>query len=266
MNPENNPNLENNFELEIDNFGSIDDFIKELEAKEQDLHITSEMVVEVEEFNDQRNDIDSVINSFQPSKPIVLQPPPNNFNIPTKQNTFSDLEEEVSKLKREIAKTSAEKVEIQQNFNRRQTDFENFRKRTDRERNEIFRSVLSNLAIKILPVIDNLARALDSSAKSEGERSTDFQHFIDGIGLVNHQLSEVLEEMGISPINSLGQPFDPNYHEAVATVISDIHPHNTVIEELIRGYRIDNRVIRPSMVKVSTSANPEVIYTSLEAN
>jgi molecular chaperone GrpE len=266
MNPENNQNLENNFELELDNFGSIDDFIKELEAKEQDLHITSEMVVEVEEFNDRRNDIDSVINGFQPNKPIISQPPPNSFNNPTNKNTFSDLEQEVSKLKQEIAKTSAEKVEIQQTFNRRQTDFENFRKRTDRERNEIFRSVLSNLAIKILPVIDNLARALDSSAKSEGERSTDFQHFIDGIGLVNHQLSEVLEEMGISPINSLGQPFDPNYHEAVSTVISDNHPHNTVIEELIRGYRIDNRVIRPSMVKVSTSANPEVTPALIEAN
>ncbi len=272
MNPDYKPNLQQEIEIEYDSSDSIDDFIKELEAKEKDLHISSEMVVEIEEFNDQRSEVENVINSlhnFKPPTPAST----NTLKLPDiNDEKLSDLEDEVSKLRQEVAKTSAEKIEIQQTFHRRQTDFENFRKRTDRERNEIFASVLSNLAIKILPVIDNLNRALDSSEKSGTEKSSDFQHFIDGISLVNRQLDEVLEEMGIQPINSVGKPFDPHFHEAVATVHDDENPHNTVIEELIRGYCIDDRVIRPSMVKVSTSATNEVstseneVSTSEEAN
>jgi molecular chaperone GrpE len=261
MNPDYKPNLQQEIEIEFDSSDSIDDFIKELEAKEKDLHISSEMVVEIEEFHDQRSEVENVINSlhnFKPPAPAPKQPEVSDEKL-------SDLEDEVSKLRQEVAKTSAEKNEIQQTFHRRQTDFENFRKRTDRERNEIFSSVLSNLAIKILPVIDNLNRALDSSEKVGTEKSNDFRNFIDGISLVNRQLDEVLEEMGIQPINSVGQPFDPHYHEAVATVLTDECPHNTVIEELVRGYCIDNRVIRPSMVKVSTSATNEV-NTPQEAN
>lgn len=272
MNPEYDSNLNPLTEIELDDSGSIDAFIKELEAKEKDLHISSEMVVEVEEFDFEQNEIEEIIKSYQNNDSKPLQPAPISFNAPppakisppVNQANFSNLEAEVTKLRQEIAKTSAEKSEIQETFRRRQTDFENFRKRTDRERSEIFRSVISNLAIKILPVVDNLVRALDSS-NSSIEKSNDFQHFIDGIRLVNHQLGEVLEEMGIQPIISVGKAFDPHFHEAVATVPTASFPPNTVIEELIRGYRIDDKVIRPSMVKVSSAINSPLVITPSEA-
>lgn len=269
MNPEYDSKLTPINEIDLNDAGSIDDFLKELEAKERDLHISSEMVVEIEEIDVAQAEIEELeelLKTLQPntSVPTPLQPAPSTFNNPElNKNTFSELEEEIAKLRRQIAKTSAEKSEIQETFRRRQTDFESFRNRTERERAEIFRSVISNLAVKILPVVDNLHRALESS-QNFVEKSQDFQHFIDGINMVNHQLSTVLGEMGIEPIMPIGKPFDPHYHEAVATVPTDKFPHNTVVEELIRGYHIDNKVIRPSMVKVSSLINSELNQLSLE--
>lgn len=254
MNSEHDSNIYPIDEIELDDSGSIDDFIKELEAKERDLHISSELEMEIEEVSFEQANVEDILKSFQSNNLPPLKTPQNSFNNPppaqVNTTTVTKLEAEVSKLRQEVAKTTAEKSEIQETFRRRQTDFENFRKRTDRERSEIFRSVISNLAVKILPVVDNLNRALDSSVNTE--KSPDFQHFIDGIQLVNHQLNEVLEEMGIQPIIAVGEPFDPHFHEAVATVPTADLPPNTVIEELLRGYRIDEKVIRASMVKVSS--------------
>jgi molecular chaperone GrpE len=265
MNPEHNSKLNPLNKIDLNESGSLDKFLKELEAKEKDLDISAEMVVEVEAFEIEQDEIEQLIQTYQTNQPLPQQPAPNTFTNPTpSQVSFSDLEAEVSKLRQEVAKTSAEKSEIQETFRRRQTDFENFRNRTERERAEIFRSVIGNLAVKILPVVDNFNRALDSSEKSGVAKSQDFQNFLDGISMINHQLNEVLGEMGIQPIISLGRPFDPHYHEAVATVPTDRVPPNTVIEELIRGYHIDNKVIRPSMVKVSSSTNSDQDLDSLE--
>lgn len=252
-------------EIDLDQTDSIDDFIKELEEKEKALEISPEMVFEVEDVEFEHEEIEKIVKSYQNHQPIGKQVPPNSYtdHAPNKA-AFSDLEAEVSKLREAVAKTTAEKSEIQETFRRRQTDFENFRSRTERERAEIFRSVISNLANKILPAVDNLNRALESSQRSDGEKSPDFQYFLDGIGLINQQLIDVLAEMGIKPIDSLGQPFDPHFHEAVATVENDRFPHNTIIEELIRGYRIDDKVIRHAMVKVSTSNNSTISDVALE--
>lgn len=253
MNSEYDPNLYPIDEISLDDSGSIDDFIKELEAKEKDLQISSELEMEIEEVSFDQANVEELIKSFQSSTPSPAKQNPLPATPPVQNNAVvTQLEAELSKLRQEVAKTTAEKSEIQETFRRRQTDFENFRKRTDRERSEIFRSVISNLAVRILPVVDNLNRALDSSNSSSMEKTPDFQHFIDGIQLVNHQLNDVLEEMGIQPIVAVGQQFDPHFHEAVATVPTADLPPNTVIEELLRGYRIDDKVIRASMVKVSS--------------
>lgn len=287
MNPEYNSNFPPNNELDLNSSDSIDDFIKQLEAKERDLHITSEIVVEIEELDITQSDketaaakseleeLEELLKTLQPDSSYSQssnQTSLNSYNNqpnnpPIVQNNISNhLEAEVAKLRQQIAKTSAEKSEIQETFRRRQTDFENFRNRTERERSEIFQSVISNLATKILPVVDNLNRALESSENLTNEKTKDFKHFIEGIHLVNHQLNDVLGEMGIQPIMSIGEPFDPHYHEAVAVVDTDSVPHNTIVEELLRGYRIDNKVIRASMVKVSSSANSQSDSISVEVD
>jgi len=102
----------------------------------------------------------------------------------------------------------------------------------------------------MLPVLDNMNRALDSA--SNLSNTQEIQHFFDGIVLVNQQLNEVLAEMGVQPIAAVGERFDPHFHEAVATEETDEVPPNTITAEFLRGYRIDNKVVRASMVKVST--------------
>ncbi len=265
MIPEHDPSKNNimSNDLSNDNSGSIDDFLRQLEAREKDLDISSEMVVEIEDYEVEQDDLGELEKLIATYSPSNSQPAMSNLApVFLNQKTFSELETEIAKLNSEINKMSSEKQELAETMNRRSTDFENFRNRTERERAEIFRSVLSNFAGKILPVIDNLGRALDSAANHGTDNSSDFQNFIDGVGLINHQLADVLEGMGIQPIKSVGQPFDPNFHEAVATVQTDEFPHNTVVAELLCGYQIDNKIIRPSMVKVSASTNPSKFTNS----
>ena len=103
----------------------------------------------------------------------------------------------------------------------------------------------------MLPAIDNLNRAVDFALAIPEERRTDIQPFIDGVVLVSQQVDDVLAEMGVQQIATVGEAFDQHYHEAVATEESDRHDPNTISEELLRGYRIGDRVIRHSMVKVT---------------
>jgi molecular chaperone GrpE len=134
---------------------------------------------------------------------------------------------------------------------RRQADFENYRKRIERERGEAYNRVVADVARKLLPVIDNLGRALDAERTLEANESKEFRHFLHGIELINKQLLDVLDSMGIQPIVAVGEPFDPHIHEAVATEASDTFAPDTVTEEIARGYRIGDRLLRPAMVKVA---------------
>jgi len=249
MNP--NQDSQNMKEFEFEDSLSIDDFIKELEAKEKDLHISSELVIEIEDSDfDDKN----ITEFLKPASPIE-----NGQNrLPTSLNDeVSDktetLENEISTLQDQISKLETQRVELFEISRRRQTDFDNYKNRTERERSETFRKQLGNLAEKMLPVLDNLNRALDSAAHFSNENLQDFQQFFDGIVLVNQQLNEVLAGMGVQPIASVGEPFDPHFHEAVATEETSEVPPQMITAELLRGYRIDDKVIRPSMVKVSKS-------------
>jgi molecular chaperone GrpE len=134
---------------------------------------------------------------------------------------------------------------------RRQADFENYRKRIERERGEAQLRVVGDVARKLLPVTDNLARALDAEKTVQSHESKEFRHFLHGVELINRQLNEVLESLGIQPIASVGERFDPHIHEAVVTEPSDKYEPDTVTEELARGYRIGDRLLRPAMVKVA---------------
>jgi len=253
---------------ESDGFASIDDFIKELEAKERDLHLSyADTVVEIEGFgieDDEIAELEKLLDSYQTSPPVKTAKLPAHVNHSSNAQSSAVLENEISKLRGELSKSSLEREEMNNSFRRRQTDFENFRKRTERDRNENYRNILSSLAIQILPVIDNLSRALDLASSRETDKSPDFEQFIEGILLVNHQLNEVLEEMGIHPILAVGEPFDPHFHEAVATGQTNEVPPNTVIAELLRGYKIEEKVIRPAMVRVSTAAAQKPALSDIE--
>lgn len=244
-------------ELDVDTFASVDDFIKELEAKEKDLHITSDLTIEISESEyDPRN-----VPDFLPPE-ITAQP----ISSPTHSATGApqlgsktrifELENEIEALNRRISELRAERNDVQEKSDRRLKDFENYKYRMDRERRGAFIDQISNLAKQMLPVLDNLDRAMSALDRDQSEKSPEFQQFYDGIALVHQQVNEVFSEMGVQPIATVGEPFDPNFHEAVATEERTDMPGNTVSGEMLRGYRIGNRVIRHSMVKVTLGPQP----------
>ena len=141
--------------------------------------------------------------------------------------------------------------EAQEAVLRRQADFENYRKRVERERGETHKRIVGDVAKKLLPVVDNLSRALDAERSVETSESAEFRHFLHGVELIYKQLTDVLESFGVEPIAAVGERFDPHVHEAVVTEPSDEHEPDTVMEELARGYRIGDLLLRPSMVKVA---------------
>jgi molecular chaperone GrpE len=251
MNPQDQIQPEESLvELDMDTSPSVDDFIKELEAKEKDLHITSDLTIEVSD-----SEFDEVPEFIQEDLPQVeKRRPPDTHNGAGLKTRVYELENELAALKEKNAMLRSDRNDIQEKSDRRLKDFESYKYRMDRERRGSFIDQISNLASQMLPVLDNLDRALDSIEKNESERSPEFQQFYEGIILVNQQVNEVFSEMGVQPIATVGEPFDPNFHEAVATEERDDMPANTVSGEMLRGYRIGNRVIRHSMVKVTTNA------------
>ena len=151
----------------------------------------------------------------------------------------------------ELKRLEAALAEAQEAVARRQADFDNYRKRIERERGEAYNRLVAEVTRKLLPVLDNLNRALDAERSVETSESPEFRHFLHGVELIGKQLNEVLESFGVQPIPAVGERFDPHIHEAVVTEPSDEHEPETVIAELARGYRIGDRLLRPAMVKVS---------------
>ena len=152
----------------------------------------------------------------------------------------------------ELKRIESENADLKNSLARRQADFENYRKRVERERGETYNRVVADIAEKLLPVSDNLKRALEAEASVEAAESDEFRHFLSGVDLVWKQLNGVLESLGVKPVPAVGEQFDPHVHEAVVTEDTDEHEPDTVIQEIRSGYRIGDKLIRPALVKVAT--------------
>lgn len=255
MSSENNSNEELVDAIEADDMPSVDDFIKELEEKEKDLKISSDMVIEVGESSVEHENIrDSFVStvSFKKSEaPGKDARKSGDVAVPDdRRDGQSQLEEQVEEL-------IAERDDLVSALRRHKIDFENYRNRTERDRSGTFKSILGGLAQQILPILDNLDRAINAYGDENGFSEQEARRFFEGIVLVNQQINEVLVDMGVQPIIALGQPFDPNWHEAVDCVPDPDVPPMTVVEELLKGYRIEDSVVRASMVKVSEAPDSE---------
>jgi len=134
---------------------------------------------------------------------------------------------------------------------RKLAEFENHKKRSERERQEYFKIALAGFAHDFLPILDNFERAF-AHARPE-DLTSDFGQ---GIAIIAKQLGELWKRYGLIPIDTSGA-FDPNLHEAVATEKTDAVTPNTIVEELQRGYFLNERLIRPSFVKVAVRTTPE---------
>ncbi len=137
------------------------------------------------------------------------------------------------------------KNEFDNRYKRLQADFDNFRRRTNQEKEQLSGFVKGNVLADLLPVLDNFERAVQSPA--EGDAKT----FLDGFVMIHQNLMATLQKHGLALIEAVGQPFDPNLHQAIMRVETDEYPEDTVVEVLQTGYTVDGRCIRPAMVKVS---------------
>jgi molecular chaperone GrpE len=247
---------------DIEDSVSVDDFIRELEEKEKDLQIDFDSVVELDEEEFEGDDVMALEPLFPVKTPDKAEPKPAPAvaDAPAKE-TFDRIKADnaIAELNIKVANMEAARKELLLDSQRRIRDFEAFRKRIEREREETFANQISNLAFQMLPVLDNLDRALDFVENAPIEDREEIQPFFDGIIMVNQQIHEVFAGMGIEPILAVGKPFDPHLHEAVSLDETSDLPPNTISEEILRGYRVGDKVIRHSMVKVTKAAVPEPV-------
>lgn len=153
---------------------------------------------------------------------------------------------DVQQLRSELAEQKTKAEDYFNRLVRLQADFENYRKRTQREKEEYFKYASASLCEQLLPVIDNFHLALAA-------RDEDPSNVVKGVEMIYRQLEEILQREGLTPIETVGQEFDPAKHEAVMQEETQEHPENMVIAELRRGYYLKDRLLRPAMVKVAKS-------------
>lgn len=151
----------------------------------------------------------------------------------------------------EMQTLRAEKQELLNTLQRRQADFDNYRKRIEKERQQDRHRGVELLIEKLLPVLDAFDRAL---ASNEGESGSEFRK---GFELIRRQLWDVLSKQGLERVESVGQEFNPHAHHAIESVETTTHAEGTVAGELQPGYVFQGRVLRPAMVRVATAPGPK---------
>jgi len=157
-------------------------------------------------------------------------------------------EEEIRRLREALEAKTLLAEEHRDRYLRAAAEFDNARKRAARERDEYTRYANEALLRELLPVLDNFERALQS-ARNE----TTAAAVTAGVELIQRELLRVLEKFGVTSFTSVGQPFDPERHEAIARVPAQGQPEGTVVDETARGYLLNGRVLRPAMVTVASS-------------
>lgn len=149
-------------------------------------------------------------------------------------------------LEEQVAKAQAQAAEYLEGWQRARAEFSNARKRMDRDRVEARRNATIDVVSRLLPILDDFERAMDAAPAEIATHS-----WFEGVALVYRKLNGILEGVEIERIEALGQPFDPNFHEAVLQEPSDEYDSGIVMKELQPGYRLSDRVIRPAMVVVA---------------
>jgi molecular chaperone GrpE len=159
---------------------------------------------------------------------------------PTAETAASEIS-----VEEQLAAKEKECRENWDRFLRERADLENYRKRVNKEKEELLNYGNKSLIEEILPIVDNLERAL-GHASEDGQTAV-----VEGIRMTHGMLIAALKKFGVTPVESLGAVFDPNFHQAMAQVPSDLHPPNTIVEEYQKGYMLKERLLRPAMVTVA---------------
>lgn len=188
---------------------------------------------------------------------FTLDPDPESFDLNSQAGesgaasdaSLTDLQSTISALTQDIEKLKAELEDRSGQYMRIAADFENFRKRTQKEKEEQEQQVKCVTLKELLPIVDNFERAR-SQIKPQTDAEMSIHKSYQG---VYKQLVDTLKKIGVSPMRSEGKEFDPNLHEAVMRETTADQPEGTVLEELVRGYMLGERVLRHAMVKVAAA-------------
>lgn len=156
-------------------------------------------------------------------------------------------EETVDDLKKQIVLLEAKLVESNDKLLRAYADFENYRKRSMREKSDIRITVQFDVISSLLPVMDHFERALISA-----EKTNSVDAILEGMKLIKNEFDKALNTLGIEIIETIGKPFDPNFHEAIAKEFSDEYPKDIVIKQWRTGYKLGDKLLRPASVIVSS--------------
>jgi molecular chaperone GrpE len=157
--------------------------------------------------------------------------------------TAADPAAQVAALTAERDRLAAEKAELQDRLLRRQADFENFRKRAERDRSDFLQFAGMEFVRDLLPILDDFERALKAECASPS--------YSKGVELIYTRLYEALKKMGLEPMDTVGRTFDPNLHQAVERVETDQAEDQSIVAEFQKGYLFKSKLLRPAMVKVA---------------
>jgi molecular chaperone GrpE len=152
-------------------------------------------------------------------------------------------------LRRALAEAQAEATLSRDRFLRCRADMENYKKRVERQAGDQAAAAKRELLLRVLGVMDNLDRALQHQSEQPAGRDS----LVTGLRLTSWQFGQLLQQEGLQPIASVGQPFDPRLHEAVDTIATDEQPDGTVVQESLKGYRLGDDILRPARVVVATA-------------
>lgn len=196
---------------------------------------------------------DFVVES--PLEEVPLKSAENEKGVETGKLEIREEALTVDELQKRIDEKKKEYEELYDRFLRATADFENFKKRAEKEKIDRIKFANEDLVRELLPVVDNLERALTSSESSE-----DTESIRKGIEIILEQVLKTLKKFGLVSYASLGEKFDPTRHEAVEQVESTEHEASTIIHELQKGYFLNGRLLRPALVAVTK--HPEEILSS----
>lgn len=166
------------------------------------------------------------------------------------QSEASILQHRLKDVEKELESTDREAKEYLEYLGRLKGELRSFRQRTQREKEILRESASEELIKEFLPILDDFELAIGSAKKSKN-----FSGFAEGVKMIFNQMKELLKKRGVKPIKAKGEEFDPHLHEAVGTADSKEYPDNLIVEEMRRGYILNDKVLRPAVVKVNKRAS-----------
>ncbi len=191
--------------------------------------------------NEEKNEVNNTeVNSNENSTADKgVKEENNNTNV----EESKELEENVKNNAEAISEIKEEYKELDDRFKRMLAEFENYKKRTQKEKENIYGMVTGDVLMTMLPIMDNLEKA--------AETKTEDSQYQEGVKLVSRQFSEALKSLGLEEIEAVGKRFDPQYHEAVSHIEDETKGEQEIVQEYRKGYKIGNKVVRYSMVIVA---------------